>query len=136
MIVYELGPIDMWFGWTPLQKVLAIASKPFSERGDWCHHSAGKLEYALAHAQQLAKLLGWERDMREGPYFSPLPENDTDPAAFLLAWKQDNNGTTFVASPYRLPWLDKSCDDWASDENGIHRSQSGREDQTVNKSPK
>lgn len=73
MIVYELGPIDMWFGWTPLQKVLAIASKPFSERVDWCHHSADKLEYALAHAQQLAKLLGWERDMREGPYFSPLP---------------------------------------------------------------
>jgi hypothetical protein len=26
--------------------------------------------------------------------------------------------------------------DWASDENGIHRSQSGRRDQTVNKSPK
>jgi hypothetical protein len=34
----------------------------------------------------------------------------------MLAWKQNNNGTTFVASPYRLPWLDEACSDWADDD--------------------
>jgi hypothetical protein len=29
----------------------------------------------------------------------------------MLAWKLSNNGTTFVASSYRLPWLDKSADE-------------------------
>jgi hypothetical protein len=60
MIVYELDPIDVWFGWTPFKKVLAIAAWPIDRRIDWFPYSADRLREHLAHAQWLAKLLGWE----------------------------------------------------------------------------
>jgi hypothetical protein len=45
--------------------------------------------------------------MGGGPWFCPLPpQHDDFECEFLLAWKQDNNGQTFIASPYPLPWLD------------------------------
>src|SRR5258707_10512598 len=75
------------------------------------------LRNALARAQQLAKLLIDDEDVHEGPFFCPLPENNCEPSAFLLAWKLDTNGTTFIASPYRLPWLDADCSDWVDDED-------------------
>ena len=115
MIVYRLDPIDN--GWMPWDALIARAPKPKTSPDywdqDWFDLSpdASVVRSTFARAQHLAKRLGWEGDIREGPYFAPLPENDTHPSAFLLAWKQDNNGATFVASPFNLPWLDKSCDD-------------------------
>lgn len=115
MIVYQLGPIDVWFGWTHLDDVLATASKPLDERIDLCPYSTTTLQNTLTRAQRLAEALGWDGDLREGPYFSRLPENDFYPGSFLLAWKQDNNGTTYIASPYRLPWLETDCIDWITE---------------------
>ena len=31
---------------------------------------------------------------------------------FVIAWKQQSNGTTFVASPVRLPWLEVEDNEW------------------------
>jgi hypothetical protein len=28
----------------------------------------------------------------------------------MIAWKQDNNGDTFVYSPWPLPWLETAAD--------------------------
>jgi hypothetical protein len=114
MFVYALGPVDVWFGWTPLADVLVIASKPFDQRIDQCHLEVGVLLRALVKAQRLAALhLCWDSVLREregGPWFIPLPGASNDPEVFLLAWKMHNNGTTFVAAPHRLPWLDASAE--------------------------
>jgi hypothetical protein len=114
MIVYELNPIDCWYGWTPWEQVLAVAADPNQY---CCQISVSDLCGAHVRARRLAKLLINDDNVREGPYFSPLPENDYGPTVFLLAWKLNNNGTTFIASPYRLSWLDKDCSDWADDED-------------------
>jgi hypothetical protein len=45
----------------------------------------------------------WEGDIVNGPYWIPLPTEGDE--KFLIAWKQTNNGTSFVASPFSLPWL-------------------------------
>jgi hypothetical protein len=49
---------------------------------------------------------GWEGDIRHGsgPFVCPLPDGDCG-SEYLIAWKQDNNGSTFIASPFCLPWL-------------------------------
>ncbi|MGA8614265.1 MAG: hypothetical protein WB760_21835 [Xanthobacteraceae bacterium] len=26
---------------------------------------------------------------------------------YMIAWKQDNNGMTFIVSPHKLPWLEQ-----------------------------
>lgn len=58
-------------------------------------------------AQEVASAhMGWEGDITEGPYVFMLPMNDgggTMTAGFI--WKQSNNGTTFVVSPFEMPWL-------------------------------
>jgi hypothetical protein len=119
MIVYQLGPIDVWFGWTPLADVIALAAKPIEERVDWCHFEVAELKGALAHAQRLARRMWWDGKLRQGdggPYFCPLPENSFAPRLFLLAWKMDNNGTTYIAAPHRLAWLDDDDGvDWVED---------------------
>jgi hypothetical protein len=67
------------------------------------------LQHGWERAQFIARRVGWEGDVREGPWFCPLPAEGSD-ETFLIVWKQDNNGQTFVASPYRLPWLETGDD--------------------------
>jgi hypothetical protein len=130
MIVYALEPIDIWFGWTPLADAMADTTKTCAEDDyvDPCPISPATLRDAWSYAQILATRIGWDGDLREGPYFCPLPESDGwgngESALFLLAWKMDDNGTTFVASPHRLPWLDAN-NDWVTDD-ALLRDQAGR----------
>jgi len=62
-------------------------------------------------AMELAREKGWEGDIRRGengPCVTALPFVDPEEygkAYHIIAWKQDNNGQTFVASPQQLPWL-------------------------------
>ena len=86
--IYVLPPID--FGWTKL----TIADP-----------DAEPLSAILKRAAALPKGYAWERDFTWGPGQFAIPtENE-----FIVgyAWKQPNNGTTFVASPVELPWLEK-----------------------------
>jgi hypothetical protein len=115
MVIYELNPIDWWYGWTPFEEVLTAAaadaaySAAPSSNADYVVSgapTADQLRATLARAQKLAKLLNSDTKMREGVYFCPLPENDSEPSAFM-----------HIASPYRLPWLDKDCCDHVDDEN-------------------
>jgi hypothetical protein len=43
--------------------------------------------------------------MHEGPFFSALPDGMSSSCDYVVAWKQHNNGTTFLVSPWELPWL-------------------------------
>src|SRR5262249_1721376 len=112
MFVYTIAPIDNWYGWKPLTEVLNDALVHSDDRSFWLDHK--KLLDFWNAAQKLARTQGWEGDIRGsfgdsdgGPWFAPLPIDDPGSTAFMLCWKQDNNGTTFVASPIPLPWLQK-----------------------------
>jgi hypothetical protein len=64
--------------------------------------AAGEL---LKKAQEYAKAkLLWEGDMTVGPRFAALPNGEYD-NALMIAWKQANNGTTYIVSEIELPWL-------------------------------
>jgi hypothetical protein len=117
MFVYTIDPIDHWYGWKPLTEVIketAIVPEDIADRLWLKQHEI--LEF-WNKAQKLAQAQGWEGDIRGamgdsdgGPRFAPLPLNSPGDYAFVIAWKQDNNGDTFVASSIPLPWLINNCD--------------------------
>jgi hypothetical protein len=85
--VYTLPPVDFFAeeGWT----------EPPSE-------AAATVEFALRRIQQARS---WEPQVRTGPMVMRLPtEGYADPMWAVLV-KIDNNGTTFVWSPFPLPHL-------------------------------
>lgn len=102
ILVYALGPIDFWNGWNNATDYVAETQKMddnFNEE---------TFQPFFEKAKALAREAGWEGDMRSGPFVSALPNDDPGSLSdFIIAWKQDNNGSTFVASPHELPWLGK-----------------------------
>jgi hypothetical protein len=112
MIVYQLAPIDFWYGWTSYEDALVAARRDHLADGEtdkWCPASPAELTATFNRARNLARQLdgGPGESLRndEGPYLCPLPLDDCGSYSFLLAWKLENNGTTFIASPFALPWL-------------------------------
>ncbi len=105
-------PID--YGWEDLESFEEVAAK-------FARHDAAlevaeeeleerklpKLWSSLKRAYELAREEGWEGDFRgyshPKVFFVPGTNNTME---FGFVWKQDNNGTTFVVSPYEMPWLD------------------------------
>jgi hypothetical protein len=102
--IYTLSPIDDWDGWNELHETSPDRDKPDA------------LWELLSALQQKARTIRypWEGDCSQGPFWLPLPA-DTGNYLFLFAWKQSNNGTTFVASPVELPWLDQIGHHWQGD---------------------
>lgn len=97
--IYALAPIDFWSGCLSEAQYLAIM-----ERDDPKHIADVYMpfrERALAAATRA----GWEGDMRQGPFISALPTDAGNHPDVVLAWKQQNNGSTFVACVHQLPWL-------------------------------
>jgi len=111
MIVYQIEPIDHWNGWHKPSDL--FRSMAFTLDTEWLD----PLDWASAwsQAQKLAIKLGWEGDIREGPYVTVLPDQGGSTPPFVIAWKQDNNGTTFVASPFHLTWLDLDQLEWVEE---------------------
>ncbi len=113
-IVYEMDPID--FHWEHLQTVQEIAAKLVNPTvddllndmpgisGETVVDFLSDLETALA----LARKKYWEGDFR--PNYTPrvlwLPDPRRNKFRYAFAWKQDNNGTTFIVAPFVLPWLE------------------------------
>jgi hypothetical protein len=101
-------PIDLWNGWQkPSDLFRASADDGGAERHDPVEWSA-----MWTKAKELASRAGWEGDIRSGPFVTVLPE---PPGTYglppvVIGWKQDNNGTTFIAASYELPWLAADCD--------------------------
>lgn len=100
---YCIQPIDFWFG--------AMTDKQLLDT-EWMSYHWGNLAGICKHLADLEerakaafKLIGWEGDVREGPYYFALPGETEMTLGYII--KQDNDGTTFVASPEPLPSLDK-----------------------------
>ncbi|HQS18588.1 hypothetical protein [Reyranella sp.] len=104
MFVYSLMAIDFWSGW----KSEDDHKKELVAQANDLHEAAASWDLFLLFKRKafdLAKKVGWEGDIRSGNFFvSGLPAEGA--SEIMIAWKQDNNGQTFVASPFALPWLD------------------------------
>jgi hypothetical protein len=109
LFVYAISPIDHWGGWRRFDEaMLPGPSDAYPSRFsyDWQFGpTLEELNIRLKLAMQLARNDGWEGDVREGPYWAPLPIDEPGVYDFVIAWKQDNNGTCYVVSPFALPWL-------------------------------
>jgi hypothetical protein len=101
-----MSPVD--FGMENLTLLTAFLSLPDpngteDEKIYWDTRSPLK---DFANVCRLAgKKSHWEGDFKEGPYLWWLPDGDNE-FVYAFAWKQHNNGTTYVASPVKLSWLD------------------------------
>lgn len=106
---YHLPPID--YGWECLRTVEQTV-KILGQREALQKLSGWRDEYptdefisAWERAQREAKSRGWEGDFRHDPVVFWIP-GETG-FMFAFAFKQDNNGSTFVISPVMLPWLEE-----------------------------
>lgn len=104
--VYPMSPIDMnWDFLDTVEETLKKMTDQATEEPDMrqSFQSAHGFLKAWDEARELAKANGWEGDFRGSPYVFWLP----DEVEFLygFAWKQDNNGSTFIISPKPLPHL-------------------------------
>lgn len=113
MFAYSRAPIDFWPGWLKEDAYLAGLGNVY--------RAEGEVESAIEHYNRqkaraffLAGKVGWEGDVREGPFIAGLPTDEPgEDGKVMIAWKQDNNGDTFVVSPLRLNWLENRADgDW------------------------
>ncbi len=107
--VYEFPPID-WFegsltleqfvkehvGTEDVTSVISVTAKIMED-------------IVSPRLSAIAEHTHWEGDMREPMRFIGLPNPDYGNLELALLIKQDNNGTTFLASPFELPWLAEYC---------------------------
>lgn len=116
--VYFVSAIDFWPGMMDLDDAVRVTiareahqSPPRNpvEREfdpDLGRHVVVHLQKLTEIAMREAKRIGWQGDIRDrcGPFYFSIPAELT--CRFGVAWKQDNNGDTVVASPFPMPWLD------------------------------
>lgn len=105
--VYEMSPVDFWQGWQP---ATAVVTSEVDEFGQPPEGKVSRQEYDAAWdlAAATAAEAGWEGDIRGEVYVSALPAAGAVTSKLLLGWKQDNNGTTYIASPYPLSYLSEA----------------------------
>jgi hypothetical protein len=103
--VYQIPPIDWWDGFVPLAQAL----RPDAGDQSDCDFNRRLLErLALGHAAA-AMHLDWEGDTKEGPYVFAVPDGESSGGELAVAWKQENNGDTFIVSPNRLLHVERGA---------------------------
>lgn len=93
---YECPPIDFWGGWQTLDinSFGLDSDEPFGE----FNMLVEELEDTIRGFKTF-----WEGD---GQWrFSGLPHGEVYSNCLMFAIKQQNNGITYVLSPFKLPWL-------------------------------
>jgi hypothetical protein len=100
MIVYELPPIDDWSStcWSLLSKD--------SDADGWVW-----LPFMAEAFRAAAVWLDWEGDLLELPRATSLP-SACGRHFLVIAWKPYDNRSTFLASHFRLPWLEAEGVRW------------------------
>jgi hypothetical protein len=106
--LYCIAPIDWWDGWIPEFNYLRGLFT--DEYADNNRDRVAAYVSLRAKAERMALEAEWEGDMSFGVFVSALPPDDCGgECPVLIAWKQSNNGTTFVYSPRPLPWLQENA---------------------------
>jgi hypothetical protein len=119
---YRGGPIDWWVGWQRYSDAIAGKYPDGGENPkDDVRLWSRSFELARGQAQVAFARLGWDMNLRYGDLFvTAAPYSHDDSSVFdgiIIAAKQDNNGTTFVWSPFPLPWLlDAGWTEWVPEE--------------------
>jgi len=104
--VYEEAPVDDWTGWHSLQAIEEDQARESRMAG---LPPAYWFKATIPQLAAVFRQMGWEGD---GNWFlSAVP----DPmmggiSPLLVAVKQSNNGTTYVACERELPWLEGAFD--------------------------
>lgn len=112
-LVYRVGPIDHGWDFLPTVQSLAdeigaLEAREKVMRGHTNLYDGitiDQLTEDWQSAKDAAFAQGWEGDTRQGPAVMWLPGETGFVYGFIF--KQDNNGTTFVVSPYILPWMER-----------------------------
>lgn len=103
MFYYETNPVDFFGPMMPIceacRSIRHDTEDPDAEFG---------LFVTCMKAAHFFGLHGkWDGDIRgKNLYVFALPVDDGSLPEIGIVWKQDDNGTTYIASPVRLPWLD------------------------------
>jgi len=104
---YDISPIDAHWEFLPTLKQVENSLRKrdakvnlFEEDNLLPVFSADWL-----HAKRQASAAGWDGVVRGDVRVFWLPAENEFQYAFV--WKQDNNGTTFVVSPFKLPHLNQ-----------------------------
>ena len=105
---YEIPPID--HGWDNLKTVRETAAALLERSGstirknDVDDSDFQSFLRSWESAKDAASVKGWDGDFRHEPVVMWIP-NDTE-FNYGFAFKQDNNGTTYIISPVEMPWLE------------------------------
>lgn len=112
---YQIGPIDWWAGSLTVDEFLkscraeeralaqGLGTEFFDEGSDVF---IKKVATGLAFLKDQCKSLKDFNDLNM-IRIAVLPNPDEAVMFVFLLCKQGNNGTTFVASPVRLPWMEE-----------------------------
>lgn len=109
---YGVEPVDRWIGVFSAKRLndLVVSFGEGREREKICPTEWVDLGQELARlkleAEEAFRRIGWEGDIREGPFYFAVPHPATNSMQLGYVLKQDNNGMTFVASPVPMSWLD------------------------------
>lgn len=109
LFIYELWPTDIWHGFVPLELYVSLARAESWDTPDQAERRVRA--WAVDRLAALVRYSAWEGDFRDvrGPMVSALPGlNDDGWPDLMLTVKQDNNGTTFLASPVELVHLSEA----------------------------
>lgn len=104
--LYCIDPIDFWEGWTTLEDFIKTKRDWFE--GSPCRRASANMDRLFEGFYLAAKHGGWEGDVSNGPFVSGIPSGDSGNSSFMWAWKQSNNGTTYIYSPINLEWLNRN----------------------------
>lgn len=108
--VYEINPIDDWTGWMSEEEYFSSAKSQCDPHYFDEISTMAKIKATTGKAEYLAKKLGWEGDFTVGPLYSAIPSlSGNSQSEMLIGWKQSNDGTTYIASPYSLSWLERDA---------------------------
>lgn len=105
MFVYAITPIDFGWEYCPTVSEFAgqIARLEFGKSGFGEKGNFNRFVKDFEEAKELAKKRGWEGHFRAEARVFQIPVEGSFEYGF--AWKQDNNGDTFIISPIELSHL-------------------------------
>jgi hypothetical protein len=110
--IYKCNPIDFWSGWMRMPKAMQAWTLDATHGGG---SERSPLDLFKTAQSMADKLWGYDSHHVRGDeiYATALPMGECD-CDWIVAWKVEDNGTTYVYSPIPLPHLHpRLCDGMA-----------------------
>ena len=107
MFYYETPPIDYFAGMVTLDEFRTQVYKELPHTFDEPEEVINDITASLEISKKFFDSHScWEGDIKAGPFIFTIPDPDAVSYKEGFVWKQQNNGSSFIASPCRLPWLE------------------------------